>query len=121
MDSDGPSNTGWTGSGEHGDSAASLERPGDVYRYQVDASEPLSDALIAAIDRCVEATDGPPLSDRPLLYEVVDLDALDGLFTGRSAPTGDVVFQYDEFRVRVTDSREIVVRRRVDATDRERD
>lgn len=118
MDSNGSSDTGQAGSDGQDTAAESFEREGDVYRYQVAASESLSDGLIAAIDRCVAATDDrSSLSDRGLLYDVVDLDALDRLFTPRSGPTGDVVFEYEEFRVRVTSSREIVIRRRETATD----
>lgn len=118
MDSNGSSDTGQAGSGEQDTAAESFERGGDVYRYQVAESEAPSDGLIAALDSCVEAADDrASLSDRALLYDVIDLDALDRLFTPRSGPTGDVVFEYEEFRVRVTSSREIVIRRRESATD----
>jgi len=55
----------------------------------VGAEENVSTAIVEA----VSASTGTPISELPVLYDVIDPDALDALFAGRRA-SGRVEFRY---------------------------
>lgn len=67
-----------------------------------DDGERLSIEIINAI---AEFEDADPIEVRPVLYDIIDPDALDSLFAdtqrGQSRTAGHVTFRYDEHKVTV--------------------
>ncbi|RBI59697.1 hypothetical protein DMJ13_21430 [halophilic archaeon] len=77
----------------------------DSHLQQFDEDHPPSEVLLA---RLRELTDD--LMERNPLYETIDLDALDALFTiGQQGQDGYVTFIYEEFQIVVSSSGHVLV------------
>lgn len=92
-----------------GGSAAAGNGEDAVVRRQVDATEPISDAVLATLTAlCDEAEHLPPVLEVEPLYETLDVGALDDLYT--NTPRGDirVEFRYEGYLVTVSDDSVVV-------------
>ncbi|MFC7139044.1 HalOD1 output domain-containing protein [Halosimplex aquaticum] len=82
-----------------------------VYSSADDRAEG-TDLSVAVIESLAEAKGVTPIDIQQPLYDVVDPDALDRLFTdGEGSVSGRVVFEFDAHEITVHSDGDILVRR----------
>lgn len=98
--------------------APSLDRDGRAAHRVESTDLELSTATVLAV---TEVTDADPLDDGPVLYDVLDPDALDRLFgDARDGLRGQVSFELRGCRVEVHSDGELVVLEPTDASGESR-
>jgi len=82
----------------------------DGCRVAIEDTDDLSDAVIVAVNKCLQR-DGRATSllEQTPLYERIDPDALNNLFSHNERTTGQVTFTYESYRVTVTSDHEVFV------------
>ncbi|WP_415381223.1 HalOD1 output domain-containing protein [Halosimplex sp. TS25] len=84
----------------------------EVVYSSADDRSPETDLSVAVIESLAEAKGVAPIDIEQPLYDVVDPDALDRLFTdGEGSVAGRVVFDFDAHEITVHSDGDILVRR----------
>lgn len=93
-----------------------IEWADGVYQYQIDVAETASDAVVFAVNECLQRDDEEvPILEQTPIYEQVDPDALDSLFSSSRPSSVEVSFVYEGYHVTVTSESEVLLRR-IDAS-----
>ncbi|WP_436927181.1 HalOD1 output domain-containing protein [Halosimplex amylolyticum] len=97
---------------EDGERTDRLDAGTEVVYSAANERAPGTDLSVAVIESLAEAKGVTPIDIEQPLYDVVDPDALDRLFTdGESSVSGRVVFDFDAHEITVHSDGDILVRR----------